>query len=282
MSGERGYAVEAVTYASEGITINAVLYRPAGVAGPVPAIVHHPSHRSPARQYDWYLGKFAEAGYVGLAIEQRGYGSGPAGQNDRGGPLQQADIMNGISYLSALPFVDRHRIGVSGHSNGAALALIVAARDPRVGACISLAPKTDWVRALRGAREWKPDFYQQTITEMNGGVPPEEDPGPYVTRSPITYARDIRIPVLFIVGAQDWVNPSYHCTEMRDALRAHGNQHSEVVIIEEVEHFFCRRHFLGYRFDEVTGPALAWFDRFVKAAPRESRQEPTVPKGAER
>jgi dienelactone hydrolase len=99
---------------------------------------------------------------------------------------------------------------------------------------------------------------------MTGGVPPEADPRPFRERSPIHYAGDIKVPVLFIVGAQDWVNPSYHCTDMADALRSAGNQDVSVEIIDEVEHFFCQRHFLGYRFDAVTGPALGWLDRYVK------------------
>lgn len=264
---DKHYQVTPVTYESDGIVVNALLYKPEKLAGRAPAIVHHPSHRSPAAQYEWYLGKFAQAGYVGLAIEQRGYGSGTLGENDRGGPLQQSDISNGVSFLCGLPFVDPQRIGVSGHSNGAALALIVSAKDPRVRACISLAPKTDWVRALRIAKEWRPDFYQQTVKEMSGGVPPDVDPRPYVERSPLTYADKIRIPVLFVVGAQDWVNPLNHCTAMRDALAANGNNVSEICVIDEVDHFFCRRHFLGYRFDEVTGPSIAWFDRFIKSAP---------------
>ena len=73
--------------------------------------------------------------------------------------------------------------------------------------------------------------------------------------------------MLFIVGAQDWVNPSYHCTDMADALRRAGNQDVSVEIIDEVEHFFCQRHFpriplrRGHR-----GPALRWLDRYVKGA----------------
>ena len=258
------YTVKQVSYPSGGIDVNALLFEPATGTGGAPAIVHHPSHKSPAKHYEWYLGKFAEAGYVGLGIEQRGYGSGPAGRNDRGGPLQQGDIANGITFLSGLPSVDAGRIAVSGHSNGAALALIVSSRDERVKACLSLAPKTDWIKALRGAREWKPDFYELTVKEMTGGVPPEADPRPFLERSPIHYAGDIKVPVLFIVGAQDWVNPSYHCTDMADALRSAGNRDVSVEIIDEVEHFFCQRHFLGYRFDAVTGPALGWLDRYVK------------------
>ncbi len=259
------YHVKDVCYQSAGIKINALLYTPLDVDSPRPAIAHHPSHRSPAEQYEWYMGKLAAAGYVGLAIEQRGYGSGTPADSDRGGPLQQGDISNGISFLANLPYVDKSRIGVSGHSNGAALALIVSAKDQRVRACVSLAPKTDWVRALRSARDWKPDFYAQTIKEMSGGIPPDKDTRPYAERSPITYAKEIHIPVLFIVGAQDWVNPLYHCQWMRDALEQSGNKLSEIHVIEEVDHFFCRRHFLGYQFDQVTGPAIAWFDRHLKS-----------------
>ena len=260
------YTVRQVSYPSSGIEVNALLFEPAGGTERAPAIVHHPSHKSPAKHYEWYLGTFAEAGYVGLGIEQRGYGSGPAGQNDRGGPLQQGDIADGIGFLSGLPSVDAERIAVSGHSNGAALALIVTSRDERVKACLSLAPKTDWIKALRGAKEWKPDFYELTVREMTGGTPPEVNPKPFMERSPIHYAPDIKVPVLFIVGAQDWVNPSYHCTDMADALKQAGNEHVSVEIIDEVEHFFCQRHFLGYRFDAVTGPALHWLDRYVKGA----------------
>jgi len=260
------YSVTPVTYESGGIKVNALLYKPTKLVAQAPSIVHHPAHRCAAKQYEWYLGKFAEAGYVGLSIEQRGYGSGPEGQNDRGGELQQGDIMNGISYVEALPFVDPDRIGVSGHSNGAALALIVAAKDARVRACISLAPKTDWVYTLRYAKNWKPAFYKRTILEISGGISPEEDPAPYVARSPITYANRIRVPVFLSVGTYDWVNPTYHCVWMQEALNKNGNTDTEVSIIEEVDHWFCRLHFLGYCFDEVTEPAIRWFDRFVKEA----------------
>jgi dipeptidyl aminopeptidase/acylaminoacyl peptidase len=169
--------------------------------------------------------------------------------------------------------VNASRIGVSGHSNGAALALIVSARDARVRACVSLGPKTDWVRALRMAREWRPDFYAQTIKEMNGGVSPDEDPKPYLDRSPITYAKDIRVPVLLVVGTQDWVNPSYHCVWMKQALEEHGNRQSEICLIDEVDHFFCRRHFLGYQFEQVTGPAIRWFDRYLKGSVDSSSEQ---------
>lgn len=264
---EKSYEVIPVTYPSAGIEIRALLFRPRKLSGLAPAIVYHPSHRSPAMQYEWYVGKFAEAGYVGLAIEQRGYGSGPHGENDRGGPLQQGDMSAGITFLAEQNFVDPARIGVSGHANGAALALIVSAKDSRVRACVSLAPKTDWVRALQAAKQWKPEFYGLTINEMNKGVPPDVDPKPYVERSPITYAEKIRVPVLFVVGAQDWLNPSYHCQWMAEELAKYGNKHTKVHIIDEVDHFYCRRHFLGYQFDEVTRPAVAWFDEYVKGTP---------------
>lgn len=256
--------MEKVTYRSGDIDISALLYRPSVSSGKRhPAFVLHPSHMSPARNYEWFMGRLAEAGFVGLAIDQRGYGSGPDGVNDRGGPVQQSDISNGISYLIAQDLVDRERIGVCGHSNGAAMALIVSANDPRVRACVSLAPKADWVRALAAVKAWNPVFYEKTIREMNGGVPPEIDPEPYRARSPLTYCDRIRTPVMLIVGTQDWTNPSYHCFWIQDALRASGNQQVEVVQIEEAEHFFCRRHFLGYRFTEVTDAAIRWFSQHL-------------------
>ena len=219
MTSDR-YTIRQVSYPSGDIDVNALLFEPADVAEGAPAIVHHPSHKSPAKHYEWYLGKFAEAGYVGLGIEQRGYGSGPAGRNDRGGPLQQGDIANGITFLSGLPSVDAGRIAVSGHSNGAALALIVSSRgrareslpEPRAqdrldqGAAGSPGVEAGLLRAHGEGNDRRGRRRKQTRS-------------PFRERSPIHYAGDIKVPVLFIVGAQDWVNPSYHCTDMADALR---------------------------------------------------------------
>ena len=44
------YAVRQVSYPSGGIDVNALLFEPAGVTEGAPAVVHHPSHKSPAKR----------------------------------------------------------------------------------------------------------------------------------------------------------------------------------------------------------------------------------------
>ncbi len=68
--------------------------------------------------------------------------------------------------LSRFPLVDREKIYTWGHSSAATLALLLAAKDPRVKRCIAMAPvtslKSDWVSWLR-SRVLKNLFRESTI-----------------------------------------------------------------------------------------------------------------------
>jgi dienelactone hydrolase len=58
------------------------------------------------------------------------------------------DASAGLAFVKTLPFVDAHRIAVAGHSFGAQLTLLLAARDNSVRAAIAFAPAANsWDRS---------------------------------------------------------------------------------------------------------------------------------------
>jgi uncharacterized protein len=81
--------------------------------------------------------RFAAMGYVTLRFDFRGCGESD-GARGRVICLEQVeDTRNALGFLAAQPEVDPARIGVMGHSFGAAVAVYAAGVDARIAACIS-------------------------------------------------------------------------------------------------------------------------------------------------
>ncbi|MBY0582826.1 MAG: alpha/beta fold hydrolase [Sphingomonas sp.] len=110
-----------------GKRMSALLYVPAGASAqaPAPAILAVHGYINSRETQDGFAIEFARRGYVVLAIDQTGHGysDGPAFSNGFGGP-------DGLTYLRALPMVDKHNIGLEGHSMGGWTVLAAAAAMP--------------------------------------------------------------------------------------------------------------------------------------------------------
>ena len=80
---------------------------------------------------------FAALGYITLRFDMRGCGQSE-GQRGKVICLEQVqDTQAAIDFLQGRPEVDPQRIGVMGHSFGAAVAIYTAGVDKRVAACVS-------------------------------------------------------------------------------------------------------------------------------------------------
>lgn len=111
-----GVRVSDIRFAGQdGTIMSALLYMPpnARPATPAPAILAVHGYYNSRETQDAFAIEFARRGFVVLAIDQTGHGysSGHAFQNGFGGP-------DGLRYLRSLPFVDKRRIGLEGHSMG--------------------------------------------------------------------------------------------------------------------------------------------------------------------
>jgi pimeloyl-ACP methyl ester carboxylesterase len=112
---------------ADGTPFSALVYRPRGatLAAPAPGILAVHGYVNSRETQSPFAIEFARRGYVVLALDQRGHGysGGAAASKGFGGP-------EGLAELRSLPFVDRSRIGLEGHSMGGWTVLAAAAAAP--------------------------------------------------------------------------------------------------------------------------------------------------------
>jgi dienelactone hydrolase len=160
-------APDTVVVHSGSITLRALVWRPSG-RGPFPAIlINHGSGRTPEQlaqrgpyenQAETLGPVFAHHGYVAFFLFRRGVGlsadqgesavnlmsrEADANGQDARNALQLRlldrdlrDAEEGIAVLRTLPEVDPRRIAIVGHSFGASLSILQAAREPGVRAVV--------------------------------------------------------------------------------------------------------------------------------------------------
>src|SRR3712207_4446435 len=139
-----------VTFVSDGLTLAGHLRVPAGASEPLPGLVFTgPLTGVKAQVAGSYANALADAGYVTLAFDHRGFGASegaPRQHEDPPGKL--ADLRDALSWLAAQPMVDAERIGCVGVCLGGGYALRFAAFDPRVKALITVAGGYNDPRAM--------------------------------------------------------------------------------------------------------------------------------------
>jgi dipeptidyl aminopeptidase/acylaminoacyl peptidase len=136
----------------------------------------------------------------------------PSGGADDCGLQQPDDIVRVADWLRAQPGVVADRVAIVGFSQGGQVALLAAARDPRLAAVAAYYPVTDVAR-------WK-------VTTSNADIPGYIsavcEPGGASGRSPLSRAADIRAPVLLVHGDADTRVPTEQSRLMAEALAAVG------------------------------------------------------------
>jgi alpha-beta hydrolase superfamily lysophospholipase len=152
--------VQKVSFYSDGIRIDGMLYTPLGLAtreqrSGVVLLAGYTYLKT------FVLPDIAKAlnaaGYVALIFDYRGFGEseGPRWRLLPNG--QVADARAALTFLADQPHVSGDRLAVVGVSLGGSNAIAAAADDARVGAVVSLASPGNgerWLRGLRRYWEW--------------------------------------------------------------------------------------------------------------------------------
>jgi pimeloyl-ACP methyl ester carboxylesterase len=112
-------------------------------AGPYPVILVLQGLNTNLAMYRWWHQAFADAGYLVFAFDFSGQGhSDDEGAGDPGSNVE--DAQDAITWLieqsPVSAAVDRERIGVVGHSQGAIATMALQAVEPRVKAAVAAAP----------------------------------------------------------------------------------------------------------------------------------------------
>ncbi len=233
---------ESITYRSfDGLEIQAWVYRPRGVSGPVPVVVS--VHGGPNfQERPWYVPLYQYLLHHGVAVFAPNYrGSTGFGKTfmrqvwrDWGGK-ELRDVEEGVKWLRQQPWVNPQRIGIFGGSYGGFLTLSALTRLPEYFCCgVDIVGPSNLVTFARSVPEhWKP-YMAQLLGD------PEKDRDFLLERSPITYVHQLRAPLLVIQGANDPRVVKAESDQMVEALRQRGVP-VEYVVFEDEGHGFTKR-----------------------------------------
>jgi len=216
--------------------IPALLYRPAGKtpAGGLPAVLW--IHGGPESQeqplYRPLFQYLVSRGLLVLAPNIRGStGYGKKYQRlihrDFGGD-DLRDFEAAARYLGSRKDVDERRIAVAGGSYGGFAALSCASRLPDYwAAAVDVCGPSNLVTFAKSV----PESWRRFMRDWVGD--PEEERDELLRRSPITYAEDIRCPLLVIQGAQDPRVVKAESDQLVESLRARGGTVDYLVFEDE-------------------------------------------------
>jgi dipeptidyl aminopeptidase/acylaminoacyl peptidase len=268
---------ERVQFSSAGLKLTGLLHLPAdyrkGERRPAFLVMHGFGSRKDSDGMRIAAELYASLGYVALRFDFRGCGESE-GARGRVICLEQVeDARAALEFLIDRPEIDAKRVGVYGHSFGAAVAVYAAGVEPRFAACISSGGWGDGVKKFRKQHE-SPEAWARFTAMLEEGrrrrqrgeplMVPRYDivpipPGlrnnlsqgsimefPFeVVESMLSFkANDVvgKIaprPLLLLHPAQDSVTP----TEQSIDLFRHAGQPTDLHLVAGVDHFMLAERY---------------------------------------
>ncbi|MFZ0191028.1 MAG: prolyl oligopeptidase family serine peptidase [Streptosporangiaceae bacterium] len=263
--------------ASDGLGLDGLLILPTGrsrVDGPFPLITW--VHGGPDARYadQFLLGPrspaqwLAAAGYAVFLPNPRGgvgHGRDFAAAVVRSvGGAEWSDIGSGIDLLIAERVADPDRLGIAGGSHGGFMAAWAIGKTDRFKAAMMIAGISDW-GMLVATGEWG------TLDAALAGSCGWEGSGPHPHDqvSPISFASQVRTPVLIVHGEDDTNVPVSQAIYFHRALSRFGVEHELVIYPREGHGFVERNHQL-----DLLWRTRAWFDRWLRDEASDDRGLP--------
>jgi dipeptidyl aminopeptidase/acylaminoacyl peptidase len=183
----------------------------------------------------------ANRGYLCVQVNYRGstgYGKGfvAAGDREWGGKMHD-DLVDAVEYVAAQGWADRSRVAIYGGSYGGYAALVGAAFTPDVFCCaVDIVGPSN----LKTLLETIPPYWAPMIAQLYRRVGnPETDEAFLWSRSPLSRAHDIRIPLLIAQGANDPRVKQAESEQIVAALTEAGIDH-EYLLFPDEGHGFAK------------------------------------------
>jgi dipeptidyl aminopeptidase/acylaminoacyl peptidase len=205
----------------DGRRIQAWYYPPAAGRGRAPLVVE--IHGGPATLYGWTLmwewQCLAAAGMGVYACNPRGsdgYGQEFMAANYRDwgdGPMR--DIMAGVDSLIAQGRADPDRLGVTGGSYGGYLTSWIVGHTDRFRAAVTCRSVNDMSALMQSGDIGGPEFGR-----VHFGATPWDDPDLFRAHSPLSYASQIRTPLLIQHAERDLRTTVTQAEELFSVLRS--------------------------------------------------------------
>jgi dipeptidyl aminopeptidase/acylaminoacyl peptidase len=253
---------ESVQWHNEGRSVQGWLLYPAGydASKSYPMIVMVHGGPSAATIPRWPSVGFGSAplsalGYFVLMPNPRGsFGQGEAfvqaNRKDFGyGDLR--DTLAGVDAVEKKLPVDDKRLGLTGWSYGGFMSMFAPTQTQRFRAVVAGAGISNW-QSYYGENlidQWMIPFFGKSVYD---------DPAVYAKSSAINFVKQIKTPMLIVVGDRDAECPAPQSFELWHALRAQGVPTSLVVYPNEGHHFDNPAHQR-----DVLQRALGWFEKYL-------------------
>jgi pimeloyl-ACP methyl ester carboxylesterase len=303
---------EPITIPGNGFNIAGTLTKPKTPAARYPAIVLHTGSGVGDRDgtaagvptLGQIAGVLAEAGYLAVRYDKRGYGQ-------TGGRAESAtltdfaeDLRSVVRYLEKRKDVDPRRIIVLGHSEGAWVAMLAAARERKIAGVVAIATpavtgaelvleqqqrQLDQMKVPDAERQAKVELqkkiHQAVITgEGWEGIPPElrkqADSAWFrslLVFDPAKVVQDIRQPLLILHPELDRQVDVSHADKLAELAKKGRSRSVEVVTVRGVNHLLVPATTgevteYGTLKDrhvskDVTNTIVAWVDKTFPATP---------------
>jgi len=202
-----------------------------------------------------YAAAFTNAGYFFFQPNPRGsFGQGEAfvqaNRKDFGyGDLR--DILAGMDKILKEYPVDANRIGITGGSYGGFMSMFAPTQTQRFKASVAFAGISDWLSYYgeNSIDQWMIPYFGASVYD---------DPAVYAKMSAINFVKNIKTPMLILVGDRDGECPPPQSFELWHALRD-LNVPTELVIYPNEGHgVSTREHSI-----DVLAKTLDWFAKYM-------------------
>ena len=211
-------------------------------------------------EFQWMAAK----GYVVLYPNPRG--STTYGQ-DFGNVIQfhypgddYKDLMAGVDEVIRRGYIDDKKLGVTGGSGGGLLTNWVVGQTTRFAAAVS----------QRDIASWEAWWYSADFTLFQPSwfkAPPFEDEQDFKARSPLTFIKNVKTPMMFILGEADYrTPPGAGGEEMFRALKFRKIP-TVMVRFPNESHELSRSGQPWHRVERLQH-IVGWFDRWLMDVPK--------------
>jgi dipeptidyl aminopeptidase/acylaminoacyl peptidase len=245
LSGYELAAMEPFSYpARDGLVIHGYVTFPPGLGREnLPTVLN--VHGGPQARDAWGYGPeaqwLANRGYLCVQVNYRGstgYGKSfvAAGDREWGGKMHD-DLLDAVDYAVAQGWADRSRVAIYGGSYGGYAALVGAAFTPDAFCCaVDIVGPSN----LKTLLETIPPYWAPMIAQLYRRVGnPATDEEFLWSRSPLSRAQDIRIPLLIAQGANDPRVKQAESEQIVAALTDAGIEH-EYMLFPDEGHGFAK------------------------------------------
>jgi dipeptidyl aminopeptidase/acylaminoacyl peptidase len=245
LSGYQLAAMEPFSFAArDGLLVHGYATFPPGLGREhLPAVVN--VHGGPQTRDTWGYHPeaqwLANRGYLCVQVNYRGstgYGKSfvAAGDREWGGKMHD-DLVDAVGYIVDQGWADRSRVAIYGGSYGGYAALVGAAFTPDVFCCaVDIVGPSN----LKTLLETIPPYWAPMIAQLYRRVGnPATDEEFLWSRSPLSRARDITIPLLIAQGANDPRVKQAESEQIVAALTEAGIDH-EYMLFPDEGHGFAK------------------------------------------